>query len=108
RRLLVLDRRRPREIQGERGFATTRPPGHRHHLPGVQAVGDLVELLEAGGDAGTDTAGGRDPLDLVEGALEQRVDVDVVLGGAPPMRLSWPTRVSSADTVTASAGSPRV
>ena len=45
------------------------PGGDDDHLAGVQAVGQRVEVGEAGGDAGHLAAAGADRLDLVEGAL---------------------------------------
>src|SRR6266487_3860776 len=53
--------------------------GDDHHLTGVQAVGALVELGEAGGDAEAGAAAGSDGVDLVHGALEQLLQPDVVL-----------------------------
>ena len=83
RRLAVLHRGGAGDVQRERRLAATGPAGHRDHLPGVQAVGVLVQLGEAGRDAGADAARRADLVDLVERGLQQRLDVDVVLGRAP-------------------------
>ena len=49
----------------------------------MQAVGDLVQAGESGGNAGADATGVGDPLDLGQRAAEQRLDVHVVVAGAP-------------------------
>ena len=64
-------------------FADRRAGGEDDHLAGVQAVGDLVELGEAGGDADALAAAGGDRVDLVHRALQQLLEPDVVLAGAP-------------------------
>src|SRR5690606_27290217 len=56
--------------------------GDDDHLTGVQAVGERVEVREPGGDAGHLTAAGTDGLDLVEGALHDVPERQVVLAGA--------------------------
>ena len=80
---VLLDRRRPGEVHRQRRLARTGPAGHHDHLPRVQAVGDLVQLLEAGLHPGPQPAVGRHPVHLVQGALEQILDPDVVLAGPP-------------------------
>ena len=70
-----------RGIQGQ-GLAQGGAGGDDDHLPGMQAVGQRVEVAEAGGDAGEGAAAAADGLDLVEGAghdLRERV---VVVGDA--------------------------
>src|SRR4029077_19344385 len=74
-------RRRQRGVQRE-GLPDGRSRSYDYHLAGVQAVGEGVQVGEAGGDAGEDAATAADGLDLVQRAghdLGQRV---VVLAGA--------------------------
>ena len=75
-------RRGQRGVEGER-LADRRPRGDDDHLAGVQAVGELVEVGEAGRDADHLAAAGADRLDLVERALHDRRQRQVVLGGPP-------------------------
>ena len=73
-------RGRQRGVQRQ-GLAHARSRSYDDHLAGVQAVGEDVEVGEAGRDAGEDSAVAADGLDLVQGAghdLGQRV---VVLAG---------------------------
>ena len=65
------------------GLARARTPGNRDHLPRMQAVGDLVQADESGGNAGADATGVGDPLDLGQRAAQQRLDVHVVVAGTP-------------------------
>ena len=51
------------------------------HLAAVQAVGERVEVGEAGGHTDHRAAVGADRLDLVEGALQDLPERQVVLGG---------------------------
>src|SRR5690349_22205918 len=70
-------RGRQRRVQRE-GVADGGAGGYDDHLAGVQAVGEGVQVGEAGGDAGEDAAAAADGLDLVQGArhdLRQRVVV---------------------------------
>ena len=68
-----LAHRRPARRRGQRGVEGQRlpdrgPRGDDDHLTAVQAVGELVEVGEAGGHAGHLAAAVGDRLDLVEGA----------------------------------------
>src|SRR5690606_11517654 len=58
------------------------PGGDHDHLPGVEAVGEGVEVGEAGGAADHLAAAAADRLDLVQGARHDLAEGDVVLGGA--------------------------
>ncbi len=81
-RQAVGDRTCSGEVQGERGLSH-RGAGRDHdHLARVEAVGEGVEVGEAGGDAGHLALAGSDGLDLVEGALHDVGERRVVLAGA--------------------------
>ena len=77
------DRRRPADVQGQRRLADGGPGRQDDHLAAVQAVGQRVEVGEAGGHADHRAAARADGLDLVEGALHDLAERQVVLGGAP-------------------------
>ncbi len=82
-RHVVPDRGRAREVKRERALADGGAGRDDHHLARVQAVGQGVQVGEAGGDAADAAAVGADRLDLLEGLrhdLRQRV---VVLGDPP-------------------------
>ena len=64
-------------------FADRRPGRHDDQLPGVQAVGQLVELGEPGGHADHLAAAVGDGLDLVEGVAHDVAERCVVLARAP-------------------------
>ena len=68
RRQRVPDRRRSREVQGKRAFPDGGPGRDDDHLARVQAVGQGVEVGEAGRDAADAAAVGADRLDLLQGA----------------------------------------
>ena len=48
----------------------------------MQAVGEFVEFIEAGGDTGHALAAVAGGLDLVDGGFHDVLEDDVVLGGA--------------------------
>ena len=79
----VADTGRPREIQSCRGLAQGRPGREDHQLPGVQAVGERVQIGEAGGHAHHLAATVGDRLDLGEGAVHEIAQREVVLRRAP-------------------------
>lgn len=72
----------PREVQGERRLAHRGTRGDDDHLPRVQAVRERVEVGEPRGHAGHLSAARPDRLDLVEGALHDVAERQVVLTGA--------------------------
>ncbi len=71
-------RRGQRRVQCER-LPHSRPGRHDDHLPGMQAVGHLVELGETGRHAARDTAVGGDGVDLVHGRLQQILERNEIL-----------------------------
>ena len=75
-------RGRQRGIEGER-LTDTRPGRHDDHLPGVEAVGQRVQIGEAGGHAGGHAAAAGDGVHLVHRRLQQLLENDVILGRAP-------------------------
>ena len=76
----MLDGGRAREVQREGGLADRRARRDHDHLTAVQTLGELVELVEPGGDAGHALALGTGGLDLVHGVLEDAGQGHVVLG----------------------------
>ena len=75
-------RRDQSRVERER-LADRRPRGQHDHLARVQPVGQLVEVGEPGGHPDHLAAAGADRLDLVERALHDRRQRQVVLGGTP-------------------------
>ena len=78
---VVLDGGRAGEVQRERGLADGRAGGDDDHLAGMQAVGEFVELVEAGGDAHHALAAVAGGLDLVHGGFHDVLEDHIVLGG---------------------------
>jgi hypothetical protein len=78
----VLDRRRAEHVEPDRALAGRRAPGDDDELPGVEAVGQLVELAEAGRHAVELRAATAHRLDLVERLLQDVLEPDVVLARA--------------------------
>ena len=76
---LVLDCRRPGYIQAPRRFPNSRSRRHDDHLPGVQAVGQVVEVGEPRGDSGHLTGLARGGLDLVDRRLKHIAKDRVVI-----------------------------
>lgn len=74
------DRGRTGEVEGERGLTHRGSRGDDDHLAAVQAVGELVELAEAGGDAGHGTVAAVGRLDLLDGGIDRDGERYVVLG----------------------------
>ena len=74
-------RRRERRVERQR-LAEPRPAGDDDELAGVQAVGEAVEVDEAGGDAGHRAAAAADGLELVHRRLHELLEQRVVLGRA--------------------------
>src|SRR5690606_18530804 len=78
----VLDGTGAGEVQPQGRLPHTGTRGDDDHLPGMQPVGDLVEVGETGRNALRGTAPGGDGVDLVHRRLEQFLQRDVVLAGA--------------------------
>ncbi|SHU09395.1 Uncharacterised protein [Mycobacteroides abscessus subsp. abscessus] len=70
-------RRGQRRIERQR-FTHTRPRRHDDHLPGVQPIGDLVQIGESRRHTLGDAAGRRDRIDLVHRGLQQLFQRHVV------------------------------
>ena len=66
---VVVDRRGPAEVEGERGLPDRGARRDDDHLAGVQAVGQVVEVGEAGRHAVEPGLAVADRLDLVEDAV---------------------------------------
>ena len=79
----MLDRRRPGDVQPQGRLADGRPGGEDDHLAGVQAVGEPVQIGETRWYAGHRAVAVAGGLDLVDRALDDVADRQVVLGGAP-------------------------
>ena len=75
-------RRRQRRVERER-LAEPRPARDDDELAGVQAVGEGVEVGEAGGDAGHRAGAAADGLHLVHRRLHDVAEDGVVLARAP-------------------------
>ncbi len=78
----MLDRGRPDDVEAEGRLSHRRPGGDDDHLAGVQAVGQGVEVGEAGGHAGHLAGPARGDLDLVDRGLDDVADGVVVLAAA--------------------------
>ena len=77
--LLRLERRVLGEVGHQRRLPHRRPCGEDDQVAGLEAAGDGVEVVEAGGGAGDRLALAREALELVELGLEQVVDRAEVL-----------------------------
>ena len=80
---VVVDRRRPAQVEGQRRLPHRGSRRDDDHLPGVQPVGQVVEVGEAGGHAVEAGLAVADRLDLVEDAVHDVGQRRVVLGRAP-------------------------
>ena len=74
--------RRQRCVEGQR-LADARPGRDDHHLPRVQTIGQRVQIGETRWHTGRAAPGHGDRVDLVHGRLQQLLEDDVVLAGAP-------------------------
>src|SRR5450756_2219591 len=79
RRLLVLDRRRSGEVEGQRRLSAGRTRRDDDHLARVETVGQLVELREARRYARKPAAARGDRLELVPRRLDELAERLVVL-----------------------------
>ena len=79
---VVLDGGGAGEVQREGGLTDGGARGDDDHLAGVQAVGQFVEFVEAGGDARHALPAVAGRLDLVHGGFHDVLEDNVVLGGA--------------------------
>ena len=75
----MLDTRRPRDIQTQRGFTQRRSGCEDHQLSGVQTVGERIQIGETGRHADHLTAAIGDRLDLGECAIHQVTQRQVIL-----------------------------
>ena len=82
RRHVVLDRGGPGDVDAEGRLADRRPRRDDDHLARVQAVGELVELEEAGRHADQVVGATRGRLDLLHRLVEQVAEHVVVLAAA--------------------------
>src|SRR5699024_3011075 len=79
---LVFDARCAGDVDPEGGFPDRRAGSDDDHLSGVQAVGDLVEIAETGGDTDGFRTPARRRLDLLQGRADDLTERQVIFGGA--------------------------